>query len=488
MRVTRHPPLELRRTAASVDAEALFRTLAAGYEDVFWLDAGAEAAQGWSVLGVGERDARGPGDVRLDCVAGAASDEPPFRGGWVGWLDYESGAFAAGAPAAHSEGGPAWLRVTAAVAVDHATGAVWELGDSLVDPLGSLSERSAPLGSLSERSAPRGSLSERSAPVGSLSERSAPVGSLSERSAPVGSLSERSETKRVERAQRVEALPDRAASASHTPDEYTALIQRCRAAIRAGDAYQLCLTTRFLVDGPHDDVETYLRLRSATPAHHGGFVRIGGRALLSASPETFLHASGGLIRTRPIKGTRPRGDDPASDAALAAELLASDKERAENVMIVDLMRNDLSRVCVPGSIRVDGLWEIESYPAVHQLVSTVSGQAASGLTARRLWDAAFPAGSMTGAPKLSAMTLLHELEGAPRGVYSGCFGYVGVDGALDLAMVIRSILIDGEHAVIGAGGGITWGSVAAAEVEEVATKARAPLAALRADLPDAWRR
>ncbi|MEW1976262.1 anthranilate synthase component I family protein [Microbacterium profundi] len=434
--MTRHPPLELRRTAASVDAEALFRTLAAGYEDVFWLDAGAEAAQGWSVLGVGERDARGPGDVRLDCVAGAASDEPPFRGGWVGWLDYESGAFAAGAPAAHSEGGPAWLRVTAAVAVDHATGAVWELGD----------------------------------------------GNL------LGSLSERSETKRVERAQRVEALPDRTASARHTPDEYTALIQRCRAAIRAGDAYQLCLTTRFLVDGPHDDVETYLRLRSATPAHHGGFVRIGGRALLSASPETFLHASGGLIRTRPIKGTRPRGDDPASDAALAAELLASDKERAENVMIVDLMRNDLSRVCVPGSIRVDGLWEIESYPAVHQLVSTVSGQAASGLTARRLWDAAFPAGSMTGAPKLSAMTLLHELEGAPRGVYSGCFGYVGVDGALDLAMVIRSILIDGEHAVIGAGGGITWGSVAAAEVEEVATKARAPLAALRADLPDAWRR
>ncbi|GGD84590.1 hypothetical protein GCM10007269_29430 [Microbacterium murale] len=452
-----------------MDAEALFRTLAAGYEDVFWLDAGAEAAQGWSVLGVGERDARGPGDVRLDSVADAVAGEPPFRGGWVGWLDYESGATVAGAPAAPSEGGPAWLRVTSAVAIDHATGAVWELGESLAAPLGSLSERSAPRGSLSERRNPRGSLSERS------------------------------ETKRVERhfdslslaqhgSPRVEATLHRTASARHTPDEYATLIQRCRDAIRAGTAYQLCLTTRFEVDGPHDEIETYLRLRSATPAHHGGFVRIAGRALLSASPETLLHASGGRIRTRPIKGTRPRGADPASDAALAAELLASNKERAENVMIVDLMRNDLSRVCVPGSIRVDGLWEIESYPAVHQLVSTVSGQAASGLTVRRLWDAAFPAGSMTGAPKLSAMTLLHELEGgAARGVYSGCFGYVGVDGALDLAMVIRSILIDGEHAVIGAGGGITWGSVAAAEVEEVATKARAPLAALGADIPEAWR-
>ncbi|MES2866912.1 MAG: chorismate-binding protein, partial [Actinomycetota bacterium] len=188
------------------------------------------------------------------------------------------------------------------------------------------------------------------------------------------------------------------------------------------------------------------------------------------------------------KGTRRREADPVADADARAALQTSEKDRAENLMIVDLLRNDLGRVCQPGSVAVPHLYAVESFATVHQLVSTVSGQAASGLTARRLWDAAFPAGSMTGAPKLSAMTLLHELEGAPRGVYSGCFGYVGVDGALDLAMVIRSILIDGEHAVIGAGGGITWGSVAAAEVEEVATKARAPLAALRADLPDAWRR
>lgn len=401
---------------------------------MFWLDAGSGATEGWSLLGMGTPDAGGPGQVRLDAESPTPVDGPPFRGGWVGWLDYESGAVTAGAPSAASEGGPAWLRVSAAVALDHATGAVWEMGES--STLRQAQGATSTLGDSAFRGAP-------------------PI----------------------------------AASARHTPTEYAALIERCREAIRAGTAYQLCLTTRFDVAGTHDPIETYLRLREATPAHHGGFVRIGERALLSASPETFLHASGGSIRTRPIKGTRPRGVDAASDAALAAELVASPKERAENVMIVDLMRNDLSRVCVPGTIHVEGLWEIESYPAVHQLVSSVSGIAATGLTVQELWDAAFPAGSMTGAPKLSAMTVLHALEsGAPRGIYSGCFGYVGVDGSMDLAMVIRSIVMDDERAVVGAGGGITWGSVTTEEVEEVATKARAPLAALGGVLPDAWLR
>lgn len=434
--------LPARRGEETIDLPALFRTLAAAHEDVFWLDAGAGAEDGWSILGIGEPDPAGPGDVRLDAAEDAHADAdagmPPFRGGWVGWLDYESGAERFGAPAAPSEGGPAWLRVTAAVAVDHATSSVWELGES--ETLRGWSDPSTDSGA-------------------------------------VHSIAEPVEASVFE------------ASARHTPAEYAALVERCRDAIRAGDAYQLCLTTRFTVPGAHDAVETYLRLRSASPAHHGGFVRIGGRALLSASPETFLHASGGSIRTRPIKGTRPRGADAASDAALAAELVASPKERAENVMIVDLMRNDLSQVCEPGSIRVDGLWAIESYPAVHQLVSTVSGRAISGLDVQTLWDAAFPAGSMTGAPKLSAMTLLHGLEDArPRGVYSGCFGYVGADGAIDLAMVIRTILLTADRAVVGAGGGITWGSVADDEVDEVATKARAPLAALGASLPAAWRR
>ncbi len=419
---------------------AAFRALVTSHADVFWLDAGTGATRGWSVLGFGQRDTGGPGDVRLDGRTDAggqlpgAEGGPPFRGGWVGWLDYESGASVAGAPAASSEVGPAWLWVQQAVAVDHATGALWALGDGVGDAWEWVRAASVP-----------------------------------------GS-------------EEANVQPTRA-TARHDPRTYAGLIERCRDAIRAGTAYQLCLTTRFFVDGTHDPIETYLRLRSATPSHHGGFVRIGDRSLLSASPETFLQARGGEIQTRPIKGTRPRDADPKTDGLLAAQLRASAKERAENVMIVDLMRNDLSRVCVPGTIRVDGLWEIESYPAVHQLVSTVAGRAIEQLTVAQLWDAAFPAGSMTGAPKLSAMTILHELEGgAPRGVYSGCFGYVGVDGSMDLAMVIRSILIDGERAVVGAGGGITWGSEAEAEVDEVATKARAPLAALGAALPEPWRR
>jgi anthranilate synthase component 1 len=235
-----------------------------------------------------------------------------------------------------------------------------------------------------------------------------------------------------------------------------------------------------------DPAATYLRLRALTPAHHGGYVRSGDTALLSASPERFLQVSAGVARTRPIKGTRPRAADAREDAALAAELRASVKERAENVMIVDLMRNDLSRVSVPGSIRVEGLLEVESYAAVHQLVSTVSSRLQSGTTAGDLLDAAFPAGSMTGAPKLSAMTILHQLEGGPRGVYAGCFGYVGQDGTVDLAMIIRSIVTRPGGAYVGAGGGITWGSEARAEVAEVGIKARAPLSALGAALPPGW--
>lgn len=420
--------LSVRAVTARVDPAALFRALEAHSPDVFWLDAGTGAGEGWSFVGTGVADAL-PADVRIDRQQ---VGRIPFSGGWVGWCDYETGARRAGAPAAESVGS-AWLRATRIAAFDHATGETWLL---------------AAAGELDDW------------------ERILRV--------PSGPASAPS------------AVTERTASARHTPAQYATLIEECRALIRAGVAYQLCLTTRFAVPGRHDAVAAYLRLREATPAHHGGFIRIGGRALLSASPEQFLHVEAGVIRTKPIKGTRPRGADAETDAALAAELQADPKERAENVMIVDLMRNDLSRVCDPGSIRVESLWALESYPAVHQLVSTVSGTASKGTTVGMLLDATFPAGSMTGAPKLSAMTRLHELEGGQRGIYAGCFGYLGDDGAVDLAMVIRSIVIDAEQAVVGAGGGITWQSVAASEVAEVATKARAPLAALGAGMPAHW--
>lgn len=434
------PRCDARPLAGWVDPAALFAQWSTRAGDLFWLDAGPDAVAGWSWLGFGAATDEAEA---LAVPLSAGADRPawgPFHGGWVGWLGYERGSAAAGAPARHEPLAPqsTWLRAERFVAFDHARGRVWA---------------AAPAARLADW------VAECAAEVAAAQGVPPPAAE------PI----------------------TRSAHARHSPHAYAALVERCRDAIAAGDAYQLCLTTRFRVDGDDlDSVAAYLRLRAATPSHHGGFLRIGDVALLSATPERFLHAAGGMLSTSPIKGTRPRHPDPQTDAELARELRTSAKERAENVMIVDLMRNDLSRVCEPGSIRVSRLLEVESYAAVHQLVSTVSGRPVAGTTVGDVVAATFPAGSMTGAPKLSAMTILHELEGGPRGVFAGCFGWVGADGDLDLAMVIRSIVTHPGGAYVGAGGGITWRSDAAAEVAEVAVKAAAPLAALGAALPEAW--
>ncbi|SMH35572.1 anthranilate synthase component 1 [Rathayibacter oskolensis] len=265
----------------------------------------------------------------------------------------------------------------------------------------------------------------------------------------------------------------------HDSAHYADLIARCQRAIRAGDAYQLCLTTEVVVEGRFDPTECYRRLRRSSPSHHGGLIRVGDLALVSASPERFLSGdTDGRVATHPIKGTRPRGSDPDDDARLRAELLASVKERAENVMIVDLVRNDLARIAEPSTVRVDRLLEIESYPHVHQLVSEVSARRRAGVGVGDLLAALFPAGSMTGAPKRRAVELLREWEGGPRGVYSGAFGRLGSDGSLDLAMTIRTLVLDSDRARIGTGGGITALSDPLEEVEETRLKARALLAVL----------
>ena len=267
-----------------------------------------------------------------------------------------------------------------------------------------------------------------------------------------------------------------------TDDEYLDMIRACQAAIYEGEAYQLCLTTEATVAGAHDPLSTYLRLRAGSPSHHGGYVRAGEVALLSASPEQFLSVTpDGMVESKPIKGTRPRGATPASDTALARELLDSDKERAENLMIVDLMRNDIARVSEVGSVAVTSLLAVESYAHVHQLVSTVRGTLRPGLGAVDAVAACFPAGSMTGAPKIRAVELLDAIERRARGVYSGAFGYFSLDGRADLAMVIRSIVIDPRGATVGAGGGITALSVPEDELAEVKLKAAALLAALGAE-------
>lgn len=435
--------LSSRELPAWTEPERLFLAGPARDENCFWLDAGTDAVDGWSWVGTGTPTGGPPPDLDVTRTLAPPDEGGPFRGGWVGWLGYDAAAASVGAPASGEDGvaHTAGLLVTRFVAFEHATRRVWAW-------------------------APHGDLDEFVVEVARWQDHDI--------AAPVEVGTGRS--------------PDVAhhARARHDPAEYVALIERCRDAIRDGDAYQLCLTTRFDVSASVDPVAAFLRLRTATPSHHGGLVRVGPHALVSASPERFLEIGGGIVRTRPIKGTRPRGTDPASDHALAADLAGSVKERAENVMIVDLMRNDLQRVCDPGTVAVERLLEVETYAAVHQLVSTVAGRLRSGSTLSDVLTAVFPAGSMTGAPKLAAMRILHSLENAPRGVFAGCFGWVGADGRADLAMVIRSIVIHPHGAYVGAGGGITWRSVPADEVAEVAIKARGPLAAAGALLPADW--
>lgn len=245
-------------------------------------------------------------------------------------------------------------------------------------------------------------------------------------------------------------------------------------AIRAGDIYQANITQRFLADiSPEaDSYDLYLRLRAATPAPFAAFINAGdGLHIMSASPERFLHADAkGHIETRPIKGTRPRGATPDEDKNLAQELLASAKDRAENLMIVDLLRNDLARVCTPGSVAVPVLCGLETFPAVHHLVSVVTGRLRADKTAVDLLRAAFPGGSITGAPKIRAMEIIHGLEPAARGPYCGTIAWMGFDGAMDSSIVIRTLVRRGTALVAQAGGGIVAESDPAREFEESVTK------------------
>lgn len=274
--------------------------------------------------------------------------------------------------------------------------------------------------------------------------------------------------------------------------EYRDEVEACRAAIHDGEAYVLCLTDTAEVRAERspgwDPLTVYLRSRDRGAAARGGVFVTQERALVSSSPERFLSLRGRTLATHPIKGTRRRGSTPAADSVLASELAADPKERAENLMIVDLMRNDLSRICTPGSVGVAGFLRVETHPHVHQLVSTVTGELLPETTLIELVASCFPGGSMTGAPKRRAVELLAEIEGRPRGLYSGAFGWLDDGGDLEWAMSIRCIefrggKLDGDRvcfdtALIGAGGGITADSEPAKEAAEQRLKAEAALAAL----------
>lgn len=271
----------------------------------------------------------------------------------------------------------------------------------------------------------------------------------------------------------------------HSSDQYLQMIAEAQKHISSGDVYQICLTNRIIIEHSVDPLVTFLKLRDANPAPYAAYVRIGDTTIVCSSPEQFLqvHPSG-LVSTKPIKGTRPRSADPSEDELLAEELRTNEKERAENLMIVDLMRNDIGRVALADSVKVSKLFEIESYSTVHQLVSTVEAQLAHGETAATALTAAFPGGSMTGAPKIRAMEIIKNLEQGPRDVYSGAIGYFGFNGAADFGMIIRTIVFQGDKAYIGVGGGITSDSDPIAELEETKLKAQALLKVLNA--PDPW--
>jgi anthranilate synthase component 1 len=463
--------------AADTDPADAFVALFGGARDAVWLDAGPAAASGRSILGTGTRVAtysvarrevtvRSPrgtqvipgtmvGFLGQDLAGGGHRvPEDAFPLGWTGWLGYESGAVELGVPIPDAPVEPdagvdaAMLFLDRAVVFDHARGSadlVWLEDDG---------------------DAANGSGGEHGAAMEAWALTTATT---------LASCSGAASAFRDAHPLDAHPVPARW---RHDDATYLSMIASCQDAIRNGDAYQLCLTNSAAARSDADPLAVHLRLREASPAHHGGFLRVAGESLVSSSPEQFLAVTRtGLVRTRPIKGTRPRGATVARDLELRADLESSEKERAENVMIVDLMRNDLARVCDVGTVEVHDLLSVESYAQVHQLVSTVQGRLAAGRTALDAVAACFPAGSMTGAPKISAMRILGALEKGRRGVYAGCFGYFGLDGSADLAMVIRSIHLADGRVTIGAGGGITALSDPREELEEVRVKARALFAA-----------
>jgi para-aminobenzoate synthetase component I len=266
---------------------------------------------------------------------------------------------------------------------------------------------------------------------------------------------------------------------SFTHAAYLDAVNRVVEYIRAGDIFQANLSQRFeapLVDRPWD---LYRRLRTQNAAPFAAYLDFPDALILSASPERFLRVNpDGQVETRPIKGTRPRGVGPEHDAALGQALTESAKDRAENLMIVDLIRNDLSRVCAPGTVRVQELFALEHFATVHHLVSTVVGRLREGATALDLLRAAFPGGSITGAPKIRAMEIIAELEASARGVYCGAIGYLSVSGALDTSIPIRTAVVRGGRVYLSAGGGIVADSDAEQEYRETLDKARGMIDAL----------
>ena len=244
--------------------------------------------------------------------------------------------------------------------------------------------------------------------------------------------------------------------------------------IGAGDIYQANLTFPLNLEASGTPQALYAALRAVQPVRFGALIEAEGLpAILSRSPELFFRTDAeGTIETRPMKGTQPRSDDPAEDARRRYFLQSDEKNRAENLMIVDLLRNDISRVSVPGSVRVPALFSVETYETVHQMTSLVAADLAPGTTLSDILRALFPCGSITGAPKIRAMEILADLEPAPRDIYCGTIGWAAPDGRSEFNVAIRTLMVEGGHARLGVGGGVVYDSTADGEYEEALWKAR----------------
>lgn len=268
-------------------------------------------------------------------------------------------------------------------------------------------------------------------------------------------------------------------TSNFTKEDYIKAVHKAKEYIAAGDIYQVNLSQRFSTEIDISPYDLYLRLRETSPAPFSAYLDFGKAAVLSSSPERFLKVDGGYIETRPIKGTRPRGKNTEEDERLKGELVSSGKDRAEHIMIVDLERNDLGRVCKYGSVKVEDGVVVESFAQVHHMVSTVTGELKEGVSLMNIIKATFPGGSITGAPKVRAMEIIEELEPSKRGVYTGSIGYIGFNGKMDLNIAIRTIVLKDGKAHFSVGGGIVADSDPEAEYQETLDKAKGMMEALK---------
>jgi para-aminobenzoate synthetase len=447
-----------RRIDHTPDAEDVFMDLFAWEENAFWLDSAMvkEGLSRFSFMGKASAD-----DVRIyklcedtpDHAGGRAyldalerdlegaqvsgGEELPFafRGGWVGYFTYEMKAVFGACPKKVKRGttpDAAWMFANKFLAFDHAHNTVWAVA---VVPEGEESGAEIWLNNM-----------ERYLPTVSRAE-----------------------------AVRVDEAVDRLrVHVDQGHDDYLASIDICKQKILAGESYEICLTNHFSIDTKVDPLALYRTLRRRNPAPFGAYVKCGGATVLSTSPERFLEVNAsGLIQAKPIKGTIARVSDPREDRLRAYRLRKSEKDIAENLMIVDLMRNDMSRVSTVGSVTVDKLMDIETYTTLHHMVSTVEAQLAPERSLMDLVRATFPGGSISGAPKIRTMEIIDDLENQARGVYCGSIGYLGFNRVADLNIAIRTMSYDGHTLHFGAGGAITYLSKPEDEFNEIMAKARA---------------